>query len=142
MKRAVNLTVCCSQCIVDENLPCVMCLDSAQPLSVVRELEDVEVTAPDEACFECEVSAPVVRATEWTLKGERLQSSSCVRVEKLGAVHRLILKQTSMDMNGVIEFICGKAKSRAQLQVMSKYFKLIFIYSYILCNVDFNISKI
>ncbi|XP_056889221.1 obscurin-like isoform X3 [Takifugu flavidus] len=91
----------------------------AQPLSVVRELVDVEVTAPDEARFECEVSAPVVRTTEWSLNGERLKSSSCIRVEKMGAVHRLILKQTSTDMSGAIEFTCGKAKSRAQLQVLS-----------------------
>eukprot|EP00066_Takifugu_rubripes_P001160 XP_003962167.2 PREDICTED: obscurin-like protein 1 [Takifugu rubripes] len=91
----------------------------AQPLSVVRELVDVEVTAPDEARFECEVSAPVVRTTEWSLNRERLKSSSCIRVEKMGAVHRLILKQTSTDMSGAIEFTCGKAKSRAQLQVLS-----------------------
>lgn len=103
-----------------ENVPCVLCTDPAQPLSVVRELEDVEVTAPDEARFECEVSAPVIRTTEWSLNGERLKSSSSIRVEKMGAVHRLILKQTSTDMSGEIEFTCGKAKSRAQLQVQSK----------------------
>uniref|UniRef100_H3CTZ3 Ig-like domain-containing protein n=1 Tax=Tetraodon nigroviridis TaxID=99883 RepID=H3CTZ3_TETNG len=91
----------------------------AQILSVVRELEDVEVTAPSEACFECEVSAPVVRAPVWSLNGECLQSSSCIRVEKTGAVHRLVLKQTSVDMNGEIEFTCGNAKSKAQLQVLS-----------------------
>lgn len=96
-----------------------MHLDSAQILSVVRELKDVEVTAPNEACFECEVSAPVFRTSVWSLNGECLQSSSCLRLEKMGAVHRLILKQTSMDMNGEIEFTCGNAKSKAQLQVLS-----------------------
>lgn len=100
-----------------------MRLDLAQILSVVTELEDVEVTAPNQACFECEVSAPVIRTPVWSLNGGCLQSSSCIRIEKMGAVHRLILKQTSMDMNGEIEFTCGNAKSKAQLQVLSKLFK-------------------
>lgn len=106
--------------LIKKNVPCLLCLNSGQILSVIRELEDVEVTAPDEAHFECEVSAPVVRAPVWSLNGECLQHSSCIRVEKMGAVHRLILKQTSVGMNGEIEFTCGNAKSKAQLQVLSK----------------------
>ncbi|KAI3355902.1 hypothetical protein L3Q82_004449 [Scortum barcoo] len=91
----------------------------AQSLSMVRELKDVEVVAPDEACFECEVSVPVVKAPVWSLNGEPLQQSSHVLLEKMGPVHRLTLRQTSPDMNGVVEFTSGKAKSRAQLQVLS-----------------------
>lgn len=97
-----------------------LCLDSAQSVSMVRELEDVEVTAPNEAGFECEVSGPVLKDPEWSLKGETLQSSSRVRVEKMGTVHRLTLRQTSADMSGPVEFTCGKAKSRSQLRVLSK----------------------
>lgn len=97
-----------------------LCCGSAQSLSVVRELQDVAVTAPTEACFECEVSADVIRTPEWSMNGELLQSSSRVRVEKMGTVHRLILRQTSADMSGVVEFTCGKAKSKARLQVLSK----------------------
>lgn len=107
-------------CIISKNVPCLLRLDSAQTLSVVKELEDVEVTAPDEACFKCEVSALVTRAPVWSLNGESLQSSSCIRMEKMGTVHTLILKKTSTDMNGEIEFNCGNAKSKAQLQVLSK----------------------
>lgn len=109
--------------MIGKNLPYLLCVDLAQILSVVTELEDVEVTAPNQACFECEVSAPVIRTPVWSLNGDCLQSSSCIRIEKMGAVHRLILKQTSMDMNGEIEFTCGNAKSKAQLQVLSKLFK-------------------
>lgn len=84
---------------------------------MVRELTDVEVLAPDDATFECELSAPVVKAPVWTLKGELLQASSRVRLEKMGTVHRLTLRQTSTDMSGEVEFICGKTRSRAGLQV-------------------------
>ncbi|KAM9347673.1 obscurin-like protein 1 [Symphorus nematophorus] len=90
----------------------------AQTVLMVRELKDVEVMAPDEACFECEVSVPV-KAPVWSLNGEPLQSSSQVLLEKMGTVHRLTLRQTSLDMSGAVEFTSGKAKSRAQLQVLS-----------------------
>ncbi|XP_008283776.1 obscurin-like, partial [Stegastes partitus] len=91
----------------------------AQSLLMVRELKDVEVVAPDEACFECEVSVPVLKSPVWSLNGEPLQPSSRVRLEKMGTVHRLTLRQTSTDMTGEVEFTFGKAKSRAQLRVMS-----------------------
>ncbi|XP_030284382.1 obscurin-like protein 1 isoform X4 [Sparus aurata] len=91
----------------------------AQSLLMVRELKDVEVMAPDNACFECEVSAPVAKAPVWSLNGEPLQSSSQVRLEKMGTVHRLTLLQTSPDMSGEVEFTSGKATSTAQLRVLS-----------------------
>lgn len=97
-----------------------LCPGSAQSLSIVRELTDVEVSAPDEACFECEVSAPVSISPVWTLNGEPLQSSSQVLLEKMGTVHRMTLRQTSTDMAGEVEFTCGKAKSKAQLRVLSE----------------------
>ncbi|XP_075958920.1 obscurin-like protein 1 [Anarhichas minor] len=92
----------------------------AQSPLMVRELRDVEVVAPDEACFECEVSVPVLKAPVWSLNREPLQPSSRVLLEKMGTVHRLTLRQTSPDMSGEVEFTSGKAKSRAQLRVRSK----------------------
>ncbi|XP_076016628.1 obscurin-like protein 1 [Genypterus blacodes] len=92
----------------------------AQSLLMVRELKDVEVVAPDEACFECEVSVPIAKAPAWTLNGEALLSSPRVRLEKMGPVHRLTFRQTAPDMSGVVEFTSGKTKSRAQLRVLSK----------------------
>ncbi|XP_028446805.1 obscurin isoform X12 [Perca flavescens] len=91
----------------------------AKPVLMVSELKDVEVTAPGEARFECEVSVPVLKAPVWSLNGEPLQPSSRVRLEKMGTVHRLTLRHTSPDMSGVVEFTSGKANSRAQLRVLS-----------------------
>ncbi|KAM9804503.1 obscurin-like protein 1 [Neosynchiropus ocellatus] len=92
----------------------------AQSSLMVRELQDVEVVAPNEACFECEVSVPLLKSPVWTLNGEPLQPCSRVLLEKMGTVHRLTLRQTSADMSGVMEFTSGKAKSRAALRVMDK----------------------
>ncbi|XP_049340507.1 obscurin isoform X1 [Astyanax mexicanus] len=88
----------------------------AQSILMVQDLQDVEVTAPEEACFACEVSVPV-KTPVWTLNGEVLQPGPRVLVEKMGTVHRLTLRQTSEDMSGVVEFVSGKAKSTAQLRV-------------------------
>ncbi|XP_026074723.1 obscurin-like protein 1 isoform X14 [Carassius auratus] len=89
----------------------------AQSVLMVRELQDVDVIAPADACFECEVSAPVAKAPTWTLNGETLHPGPKVVVEKMGTVHKLILKQTSEDMGGTVCFITGRAKSTAHLQV-------------------------
>ncbi|XP_032423837.1 obscurin-like protein 1 isoform X7 [Xiphophorus hellerii] len=89
----------------------------AQSVLMVRELRDVVVSAPDDACFECEVSAPAARAPAWSLNGEPLQPGPRVRLEKTGTVHRLTLRQTAADMSGLVEFTSGKARSQAQLRV-------------------------
>ncbi|KAI4805218.1 hypothetical protein KUCAC02_009844 [Chaenocephalus aceratus] len=92
----------------------------AQPQLLVRELQDVEVKTPGEACFECEVSVPVLKAPQWTLNGEPLLPSAQVLLEQMGTVHRLTLRHTSPSMGGEVEFTSGRAKSRAQLRVISK----------------------
>uniref|UniRef100_A0A8C1EX97 Obscurin-like protein 1 n=1 Tax=Cyprinus carpio carpio TaxID=630221 RepID=A0A8C1EX97_CYPCA len=91
----------------------------AQSVLMVRELKDVDVTAPADACFECEVSLPVAKAPTWTLNGETLHPGPKVVVEKMGTIHRLILKQTSEDMSGTVCFITERVKSTAHLQVIS-----------------------
>ncbi|XP_048050393.1 obscurin isoform X15 [Megalobrama amblycephala] len=93
----------------------------AQSILMVRELQDVDVTAPADACFECEVSLPVVKAPSWTLKGETLHPGPKVVLEKMGTVHRLTLKQTSADMSGIVCFITGRVKSTAHLRVISNH---------------------
>lgn len=92
----------------------------AQSLVIERELEDVAVTAPDQACFQCEVSVAISRPPVWTLNGETIQSSPDVRLENHGTVHKLNLKQTRPDMSGTVTFAMGKAKSSAKLNVMWK----------------------
>ncbi|XP_051566120.1 obscurin-like protein 1 [Myxocyprinus asiaticus] len=93
----------------------------AQSILIVRELQDVDVTAPGDACFACEVSLPVANALTWTLNGETLHPGPNVIIEKMGTVHRLTLKQTSEDMCGTVCFISGKVKSTAHLCVRSNH---------------------
>ncbi len=92
---------------------------------MVRELQDGNVTAPADACFECEVSSPVAKAPTWTLNGETLHPGPKVVVEKMGTIHKLTLKQTSEAMSGTVCFVTGRVKSTAHLQVISKSYILL-----------------
>lgn len=98
---------------------CPHCIETAQSIQIVRDLQDVDVIAPADACFACEVSLPAAKAPTWTLNGQTLHPGPKVVMEKMGTVHRLTLKQTSEDMSGTLCFISGKAKSTSHLCVRS-----------------------
>ncbi|XP_056435971.1 obscurin-like protein 1 [Gadus chalcogrammus] len=89
----------------------------AQSVVMVRPLEDVEVGAPGDACFQCEISHPVLRAPVWSLRGEQLQPSATVFLEKMGPIHRLTLRETAPDMSGEVGFTLGPTCSTAKLTV-------------------------
>ncbi|XP_065108233.1 obscurin isoform X9 [Paramisgurnus dabryanus] len=93
----------------------------AQSILIVNDLKDVEVIAPADACFACEVSLPEAKAPTWTLNGQTLHPGPKVVMEKLGTIHRLTLKQTSEEMSGTLCFIIGQAKSTAHLHVRSSH---------------------
>lgn len=96
------------------------CAAAAQALMMVKELEDVEVTESEAACFQCEVSVDIGKPPVWTLNGESLQSGPSVRLENHGTVHKLTLRNTSADMSGTVKFTMGKAKSSASLSVLAE----------------------
>ncbi|XP_034467642.1 obscurin-like protein 1a [Hippoglossus hippoglossus] len=95
-------------------------LVEAQALVMVKELEDVEVTEPEPATFQCEVSVAIGKPPIWTLNGEALHSGPAVRLENHGTVHKLTLRSTSADMSGTVKFTTGKAKSSAALRVVEE----------------------
>ncbi|XP_048884334.1 obscurin-like protein 1 isoform X1 [Brienomyrus brachyistius] len=102
---------------VGEHTSSAQLLVEAQALLILRELEDVEVTAPNKARFECELSVPAARPPLWSLNEETLQPGPQVFLESLGTVYRLTLRNTSPDMQGLIKFTVGKARSCAKLSV-------------------------
>ncbi|XP_056605844.1 obscurin-like protein 1a [Triplophysa dalaica] len=104
---------------VGEHTSTAKLLVEAQSIQVKNNLEDVEVRAPEPACFQCEVSVTLVKPPTWTLKGETLQSGPDVRIENRGTVHKLMFSKTSCDMSGIVQFNTGKAKSSAKLTVLN-----------------------
>ncbi|KAM4602185.1 obscurin-like protein 1a [Polymixia lowei] len=105
---------------VGEHTSTAKLMVEAQALVMVRELEDEDVTEPEQACFQCEVSVDIDKAPVWALNGETLQAGPSVRLEYRGTVHKLTLRNTSADMSGTVKFTLGKAKSSAALTVRGK----------------------
>ncbi|XP_055486297.1 obscurin-like protein 1 [Leucoraja erinacea] len=91
-----------------------------QAILVVRELQDVEVTAPGEAQLECELSVQVMRSPQWSLNGQLLTRGPGVRMETAGTVQRLVLTDTSPAMSGLVKLTAGKARTSAQLTVKAE----------------------
>uniref|UniRef100_A0A3P9LQ31 Obscurin-like protein 1 n=1 Tax=Oryzias latipes TaxID=8090 RepID=A0A3P9LQ31_ORYLA len=93
-------------------------LVEAQALVMVKELQDVEVTEPEPAFFQCEVSVAINKPPVWILNGVTLQAGPSICMESHGTVHKLTLRDTSVDMSGTVKFTMGKAKSSATLDVL------------------------
>ncbi|XP_059503555.1 obscurin-like protein 1a isoform X3 [Stegostoma tigrinum] len=92
-------------------------LVEGQAILIVKDLMDVEVTAPDAIQLECELSVPMIRAPQWSLNGQLLQNGDGVHMENRGTIQRLILSNTSPDMSGMVKFTAGKANCSAKLTV-------------------------
>uniref|UniRef100_A0A8C5TZE1 Obscurin n=1 Tax=Malurus cyaneus samueli TaxID=2593467 RepID=A0A8C5TZE1_9PASS len=86
-----------------------------QAINIVKELNDEDVTEPEEANFECETSIPSVKPAKWFLKGAALQAGRNIIMQQEGTIHRLTIIKTSVDMTGTIQFSIGKSKSTANL---------------------------
>ncbi|XP_077574245.1 obscurin-like protein 1a [Stigmatopora nigra] len=102
---------------VGEHISQAKLMVEAQELVVVRQLQDVEVIENEPAVFQCEISVAISRPPIWSLNGKNIQPDSSVRLENHGTLHKLTLKQTSVDMSGLVKFNVGKAKSSANLSV-------------------------
>ncbi|KAM6460476.1 obscurin-like protein 1 isoform 6-T6 [Liasis olivaceus] len=92
-------------------------LVEAEGIQVVRPLKNVEVVAPSEAQFECEISAPPDFIPQWSLNGEELQPGLQVQMESMGHVHKLRLYKTTPNMSGMVKITIGNARSKAHLTV-------------------------
>lgn len=98
---------------------------AAEGIQVVRALRNVDVVAPSEAQFECEISAPLSCTPQWSLNGEELQPGSHVQMESKGHIHRLRLYQTMPGMSGTVKVTVGSARSKAQLTVRGTSSQLV-----------------
>uniref|UniRef100_A0A672TQ42 Obscurin n=1 Tax=Strigops habroptila TaxID=2489341 RepID=A0A672TQ42_STRHB len=95
-----------------------------QAINIVKELCDEDVTEPEEAKFECEISIPSVKPPKWSLRGEVLQSGRNIIMHQGGTIHKLTILKTSTDMTGVIQFSIGKSKSTANLLVRDYHIQI------------------
>ncbi|XP_053913945.1 obscurin isoform X12 [Cuculus canorus] len=95
-----------------------------QSINIIKELCDEDVTEPEEAKFECEISIPSVKPPKWSLRGELLQAGRNIIMQQEGTIHRLTILKTTTDMTGIIQFSIGKSKSTANLLVRDYHIQI------------------
>ncbi|KAM4025641.1 obscurin-like protein 1 isoform 4-T4 [Anomaloglossus baeobatrachus] len=89
-------------------------------VQLYKNLRDVTVTAPQDACFECEVSIPPSRPPQWSLNGVMLHNGGDIAIEVRGNRHKLTLWNTYPAMSGTVRFTAGKTRSEAKLVVQAE----------------------
>eukprot|EP00061_Rhincodon_typus_P018244 g47343.t1 len=87
------------------------------------QLQDVEVNEREQAILECEVPGDSIPAV-WYLEDRKLHASAKYIIEQQGAVHRLTIKDVTMDDDGV--YLCemkNGGRSIAEVAVKGKIVK-------------------
>lgn len=86
----------------------------------MKELQDLTVTAGEDAVFECELSHAEVNEGVWWLGSSPLQKNEMNQMTCHGRQHRLILTMTTPEETGNIAFVVGEQRTSAQLLVVPK----------------------
>uniref|UniRef100_UPI00398E7BDC obscurin-like isoform X29 n=1 Tax=Pristiophorus japonicus TaxID=55135 RepID=UPI00398E7BDC len=109
---------------IDDKSTARLCVEE-QSIAIIKPISDVEVTEPDDAILECELSVADVKPPKWLLNDEILHASEDVDIEHCGTIHRLTLKKTTCQMTGLLQFIAGKSKSEARLTIKEPPSKVV-----------------
>ncbi|XP_069770989.1 obscurin-like isoform X13 [Narcine bancroftii] len=110
--------------VVDDKSTAMLYVEE-QSITIIKPIADVEVTEPNDASLECELSIADVKPPKWILNSQILHPSETVDIEHCGTIHRLILKNTYSQMSGVVQFIAGKSKSEARLTIKEPPSKVV-----------------
>uniref|UniRef100_A0A3Q3BIF6 Ig-like domain-containing protein n=1 Tax=Kryptolebias marmoratus TaxID=37003 RepID=A0A3Q3BIF6_KRYMA len=87
---------------------------------IVKELQDITVTAGEDAVFVCELSHSDVNQGMWWLASSPLQKNEMNQITYQGRQHCLVLKMTTTEETGTVEFVVGEERTSAHLLVIPK----------------------
>ncbi|AWP10924.1 putative obscurin-like [Scophthalmus maximus] len=87
---------------------------------IVAELQDVTVTAGENAVFVCELSHADVSEGVWWLGSSRLQRNEMNQMTCQGRQHRLVLTMTTPEETGMVAFVIEDERTSACLLVVPK----------------------
>nr|XP_046247907.1 obscurin [Scatophagus argus] len=93
---------------------------STERVRIVTELQDIMVTAGEDAEFVCELSHADVSEGVWWLGSSPLQKNEMNQMTCQGRQHRLILTMTTPDETGTVAFVVGEERTSARLLVVPK----------------------
>ncbi|XP_020557934.1 obscurin isoform X4 [Oryzias latipes] len=89
-------------------------------VQIVKELQDIRVTAGEDAVFVCELSHSDVSEGAWWLGSSPLQKNEMNQMTCHGRQHRLVLSMTTPEETGIVTFVVGDEKTSARLLVVPK----------------------
>lgn len=89
-------------------------------MRIVKELQDITVTAGEDAVFVCELSHADVSEGVWWLGSSPLQQNEMNQMTCQGRRHRLVLTMTTPEETGTVAFVIGEEKTSASLLVVPK----------------------
>ncbi|XP_056234585.1 obscurin [Seriola aureovittata] len=87
---------------------------------IVTELQDLTVTAGEDAAFVCELSHSDVSEGVWWLGSSPLQRNEMNQMTCQGRRHRLVLTMTTPEETGTVAFVIGDERTSACLLVVPK----------------------
>ncbi|XP_077390337.1 obscurin [Festucalex cinctus] len=87
---------------------------------IVTELQDITVTAGEDAMFVCELSHSNVNEGVWWLGSSPLQRNEMNQMTCQGRIHRLVLTMTTPEETGIVAFVVGEERTSASLLVVPK----------------------
>ncbi|XP_053359740.1 obscurin [Clarias gariepinus] len=94
--------------------------EDAECVKIVRELQDLTVTAGEDAHFMCELSHSDVTDGVWWLDSTVLQENEMNQMRYCGREHHLTLTMTTPEESGMVAFVVGEEWTSARLRVNSK----------------------
>ncbi|KAM4629824.1 obscurin [Polymixia lowei] len=93
---------------------------STERVRIVTELQDMTVTAGEDAVFVCELSHSDVSDGAWWLGSSPLQKNEMNQMTCHGRQHRLVLTMTTPEETGIVAFVVGEERTAASLLVVPK----------------------
>lgn len=89
-------------------------------MRIVAALQDVTVTAGEDAKFVCELSHADVAEGVWWLGSSPLQRNEMNQMTCQGRQHLLVLAMTTPEETGTVTFVVGEERTSAHLLVVPK----------------------
>uniref|UniRef100_A0A3P9MQA3 Ig-like domain-containing protein n=1 Tax=Oryzias latipes TaxID=8090 RepID=A0A3P9MQA3_ORYLA len=86
---------------------------STERVRIVKELQDMRVTAGEDAVFVCELSHSDVSEGAWWLGSSPLQKNEMNQMTCHGRQHRLVLSMTTPEETGIVTFVVGDERTSA-----------------------------
>lgn len=98
----------------------IACSSFTERVRIVTDLQDITVTAGEDAEFVCELSHADVSEGVWWLGSSPLQKNEMNQMTCQGREHRLVLTMTTPEETGTVAFVVGEERTSAHLLVVPK----------------------